>query len=92
MSALVPATEIEGIVGVERHPVEHWGRAVSGEQTVYILHPVRCRDSGIDLRDCEYSVALDNGIDMRDWTEREDQPVRLAVDDEGWLIPAGGAR
>lgn len=86
MSDLVPASEIERIVGVDRHPTEHWGRAVSDEQTVYILHSAACLASGIDLRQCDYSVALDNGIELTDWAGREDQPVRLGFDD-GWLVP-----
>jgi hypothetical protein len=87
MSDLVPADRIEAIVGVSRHPWEHWGRAVSAEQTVYILHSVACRDSGIDLRDCAYSIALDNGInDLSNWIGREDTPVQLSID-RSWLIP-----
>jgi hypothetical protein len=54
MSALVPATDIERIVGVDRHATDHWGRAVSAEQTVYILHAAECLASGIDLRDCNF--------------------------------------
>ncbi|MCZ2837159.1 hypothetical protein [Modestobacter sp. VKM Ac-2985] len=91
MSDLVPALEIEEIVGVDRHPTEHWGRAVSAEQTVYILHSEACLASGVDLRDCEFSVALDSGIDMRDWSKREDQPVQLGIDADGWLVPEAGA-
>jgi hypothetical protein len=86
MSDLVPPNKIEAVVGVARHATEHWGRAVSAEQTVYILHSAECRASGIDLRDCEFSVALDEGIELSDWENREDQPVRLMVD-EGWLVP-----
>jgi hypothetical protein len=87
VSDLVPSDRIEAIVGVSRHPSEHWGRAVSAEQTVYILHSAACRDSGIDLRDCDYSIALDNGInDLSDWIGREDTPVQLSIC-YGWLIP-----
>ena len=64
MSNLVPPSEIEGIVGAHRHAVSHFGRAVSSEQTVYILHSRECVDSGVDLRDCPFSVALDKGIDL----------------------------
>jgi hypothetical protein len=91
MTDLVSPEEIEGIVGTARHPTEHWGRAVSTEQTVYILHSQECRDSGRDLRACPFSLALDDGIDVAQWAGREDQPVRLAiVGDEAWLVPTDG--
>jgi len=84
MSNLVPADRIEAIVGAVRHPTDHIGRAVSAEETVYILHSQECRDSGVDLRECPYSLALDFGVDLSGWVE--DVPVRLAfVDDR--LVP-----
>lgn len=86
MTDLVPAEEIEQIVGARRHPHQHLGRAVSAEQTVYILHSEKCRDSGIDLRECPYSRFLDNGIDP-DWGKgHEDKAVVLAPYHER-LIP-----
>ncbi len=86
MTDLVPTDQIERIVGARRHPHQHLGRAVSAEQTVYILHSERCRDSGIDLRDCAYSKALDNGIDPDWWKGHEDQAVALGPY-HGRLIP-----
>lgn len=80
MSDLVPASEIEEIVGAARHPVHHLARAVSAEQVVYVLHSERCKASGIDLRDCSYSQALDNGIDREAWTDLEDCAVIVTVD------------
>jgi hypothetical protein len=88
MSDLVPAAQIEGIVGVARHPIEHWGRAVSADRRVFILHSMQCRDSGRDLRYCPYSLALDEGIDAEDWAGWEDRPVRLAIADY-LLVPNG---
>lgn len=79
MSALVPASEIEQAVGATRHPHQHLGRAVSVEETVYVLHSQRCKDSGIDLRECEWSLALDRGIDLDDWSGHEDRAVVLAI-------------
>lgn len=76
---LVPADQIEEIVGARRHPHQHLGRAASDEQTVYVLHSQRCKDSGIDLRDCAWSEALSLGIDPDDWRGYEDRPVVLAV-------------
>lgn len=79
MSDLVPAEEIEQTVGARRHAHQHVGRAISSEQTVYVLHSAKCRDSGIDLRDCEWSLALDRGIDLADWADHQDRPVVLAL-------------
>lgn len=79
MSDLVPAADIERIVGIARHRRAHMGRAVSAEQTVYILHSQACLDSGIDLRECRFSTALDRGIRPTDWEDRQDMPVALGV-------------
>ena len=86
MSNLVPASEIEQIVGAVRHPAQHLGRAVTSEETVYVLHSQRCKDSGIDLRECEWSWALDKGIDPDDWRGYEDRPVVLTFR-KGRLFP-----
>jgi len=90
MSKQVPADQIEQIVGVQRHQTEHFARAVSAEQTVYILHSRECRDSTPDLRDCPFSIALDRGIDHRipwsRWWPVPDRPVLVEVF-RGWLVP-----
>lgn len=87
MSTIVPADQIEQIVGARRHALAHLGRAVSAEQTVYILHSQQCKDSGIDLRACIYSKTLDAGISgLPEWRGREDRVVTLQVE-HGWLIP-----
>ncbi|UXA19529.1 hypothetical protein [Mycobacterium sp. SMC-4] len=90
MSDLVPAEDIERIVGVPRHRTVHYGRAVSSEQTVYILHSRECKESGIDLRDCRFSIAMDRGIEMSSWDGHEDTSVILGVWNER-LIPLKGA-
>lgn len=85
MTDIVPHDEIEAIVGVNRHPWQHWAKAVSAEQKVYILHSQGCLDDITssdptqqrDLRDCPYSLALDLGIDLDDWAE--DVPLRVTV-------------
>lgn len=89
MSQLVDPTEIEAIVGAPRHPTLHLGKAVTSEQTLYVLHSQECLDSGIDLRECEYSIALDLGIDrvpglskdrpVPGWDKRSDVPVVLGI-------------
>lgn len=84
MSDLVPSDQIEKIVGVQRHQTRHYARAVSAEQMIYILHSRDCLDSGLDLRDCEFSLALDNGIGAL--TGCQDRPVFVAVEDDE-LVP-----
>lgn len=59
MTDLVPADQIERIVGIERHPTQHYARLSRTDQSIYILHSAACRDSGIDLRYCPLSQALD---------------------------------
>lgn len=85
MSDRVPSDQIELIVGIVRHPTDHYGRAVSAAQVFYILHSEECRASTPDLRDCPYSLALDEGIDADEWPA--DRPVRLRIE-ESWLAPA----
>lgn len=82
MTRLEPSETIEATVGAKRHATSHLGRAVSAEQRVYILHSQECVDSGIDLRECEYSRALDCGIDMGVWWDAQDAPVVLAISAE----------
>lgn len=79
MTDLVSPDDIERIVGAERHDAMHIGRAVSSEETVYILHSQQCKDSGIDLRECRWSLALDKGIDLNQWDGYEDRPVALGI-------------
>lgn len=90
MSELVNPAEIEAIVGCPRHDEYHYARAVSSEQTVYVLHSRRCVESTPDLRDCPFSVALDRGIEHHTpwsgWRHCQDRPVRVEVV-MGWLVP-----
>lgn len=86
MTQLVNSSEIEKIVGVQRHPTEHYARADSSKKTVYILHSKKCVDSDIDLRDCPFSLILDRGINEKDWDGRLDQPV-IAGSSKGRLVP-----
>lgn len=87
MSDLVPAEDIERIVGVARHPTEHYARAVSAEQRVYILHSQNCKNSGRDLRTCGFSVALDSGIEVAAWKGHEDNAVRVTITRSQRLVP-----
>jgi hypothetical protein len=61
MSELVDPASIEAIVGWPRQPDVHMGRYNSDEGRLYILHSQECLGSGIDLRECEYSIAMDRG-------------------------------
>lgn len=72
----------ERIVGMRRNATEHLARAVSAEQRVYVLHSEQCKSTTPDLRDCPYSIALDEGIDLEAWHEFQDQPVRVTIDPE----------
>jgi len=67
MSEIVNPAEIETIVGVERQPFAHFGRASSDERMFYILHSQACLEIHEDLRNCYFSRALDNGIDEERW-------------------------
>lgn len=87
MSELVDPAEIERIVGIDRHATRHYARAIRAEQTVYILHSHRCKNSGHDLRECGFSIALDKGIDLATWEGHEDKAVRVVVNRSGRLIP-----
>lgn len=87
MTSLVPTDKIEDIVGVRRHATRHYARAVSSEQTVYILHSRQCVTHTPDLRRCLFSQALDLGVNERDWFEREDQPVQVRIANGGHLVP-----
>lgn len=86
MTDLVATDDIERIVDARRDPLDHLGRAVSAERKVYILHSRQCSDlheaGSRDLRDCPFSVALDeHGINPRDWPH--DEPVVLELVRQG---------
>ena len=89
MTDPVPAVSIEQIVGRRRHPTDHIARRIG--QAVYILHSVECRESGHDLRACDYSRALDMGCGVVSWEPYGESPVVVAVSRGGVLIPEGPA-
>lgn len=91
MTDLVSAAAIEKIVGIKRHPTEHYGRALPIEGMIYILHSQECLDTVPDLRQCEFSIALDRGL-MHSycrsaWHHLEGQTVHLKVSLVGCLLP-----
>jgi hypothetical protein len=70
MTDLVNKSVIENIVGAERNGTRHLARAVSENQTVYILHSYDCLGKyAQDLRLCPFSLALDKGIDLTAYVE-----------------------
>lgn len=79
MTDLVPTYKIEQIVDVPRHARLHYGRAVSAEDTFYILHSQLCLDKSTDLRLCAYSRALDNGLPEPLWESHLDEPMPLSI-------------
>lgn len=87
MTAHVSPDEIERIVGAQRHATRHFARAVTDEGVVYILHSALCKSSTPDLRECPFSLALDNGIDGNDWDGHEDKAVRVSINRDCRLIP-----
>ena len=92
MSELVNPAEIEQIVGAKRHPTRHIGRAIESEQTVYILHSRECVDSGINLRRCDFSLALDAGIHRANWETAISLGVPVWLEVIGnLLVPTGRA-
>ena len=78
---------IQEIVGVERDPEQHIGRAISEHDMVYILHSRKCMETQHDMRDCEFSLELDEGIDLEIWKDFQDQPVYLEIDPDNGLVP-----
>ncbi len=91
MADLVPPEDIEQIVGAPRDATVHYGRAVSVERRVYVLHSRECVDSTPDLRDCLFSIALDRGIESpaawRSWRRLLDRPMVLHIRYDGLLVP-----
>ena len=87
MTDLVDPDQIEDIVGARRHPTRHIGRAISAEQTVYILHSAVCKAGRDDLRRCTYSRALDLGIHETAWRGWQDRPVVLGFSHSMRLVP-----
>lgn len=88
MTNLVPHEDVPRIVGRPRHPTLHFGLADPESELLYILHSVECFESGRDLRECPFSLALDQGAPMDVWESYENQPVELAITECcGNLVP-----
>lgn len=83
MTDLVHPDHIEELVGARRHPTLHQGNV---GLTTYILHSEECRSTTADLRYCEYSIALDRGIDLVAFAGYRQRPVILTIN-AGHLAP-----
>ena len=82
MTDIVPSEDIESIVGTYRRRYSHIGYADYHTGTFYILHSEICKETCPDLRDCDYSIALDNnGVEVT----ALDQPKYIMLS-EGALI------
>lgn len=79
MTEPVDPNDIERIVGAPRSTYEHMGAIRGG--TVYIMHSKRCVRQTPDLRECDFSRALDLGLRPQDWDGQEEQPVVLRFGD-----------
>lgn len=87
MTEIVPADEIEKIVGVKRSFV-HIAKAYSSNQLIYILHSHLCRETIKDLRNCVFSKSLFyKGINQDIWADYQDISVPVTLDEEGELVP-----
>lgn len=89
MADLVNPGQIEKIVGARRHSTKHLGRYVTMPDgyTIYILHSAECKATGRDLRECPFSLALDEGTFVP-FDGHENRPIVLAIDSHGCLGPA----
>lgn len=79
----VNSDEIEGIVGTYRRIYAHIGYADSETQTFYIMHSKICLETCPDLRECDYSLALDNG---RINVTAEDEPKYIMLEEGGIVM------
>jgi hypothetical protein len=86
VSILIPPQDIERLVGAVRHETLHLARAATAEQTVYVLHSHECKGLYVDLRDCPFSMALNNGIDQDVWDDSMDRVVAVSVEADR-LVP-----
>lgn len=83
MTEKVDPQRIEQLVGARRHPAQHRGRWDTSAGQIYILHSGYCLMAFKDLRQCPYSIALDELV--RDWSEGSrwddypDRPVALYI-------------
>lgn len=87
MTSLLDPSEAMRKVGAYRKWHEHLARADSHTRVVYLLHSHTCLKTKTPLTECEYSLALDLGIDETMWATSQDTAVKVKIDKHGRLIP-----
>jgi len=86
MSNLVNSKEIEEIIGAPRNRKAHFGKLITAEDKIYIMHSYECVFKNEDLRQCEFSKAMDHSTPEKLWNKFEDKTVLLGVM-SGSLVP-----
>jgi hypothetical protein len=87
VTTLVDPSEIERIVGRKRSNLLHYARLISEDGMFYIMHSLQCVEFEKDLRECPYSLALDEGVDPEVWRGWIDKPAVLIDIQDGRLVP-----
>ena len=59
MTALEDPDTIEAKVGAKRSKSKHLARFVSEDERIYLMHSAQCVEITSDLRECAFSLALD---------------------------------
>lgn len=80
MTDLVDPADIERIVGHGRARSEHYARYVQDEGRLYILHSQQCIEKTPDLRNCPFSIALDEGEVVHPFPSLVPVAIRFAPD------------
>lgn len=89
MAELMGVTELRSVFkDIERPEGDHLGYARSEVEAVYVMHSRACLRTPHQgsLLDCEYSLALDEGIDTERWKDHQDTVVKIEIED-GRLVP-----
>lgn len=86
MSKKVDPSAIEKIVGAPRNRKAHFGKLMSDEDRMYIMHSHECVRDNEDLRQCKFSLAMDRNMPEAIWNKYADKTVLLGVM-EGALVP-----
>ncbi len=85
MTENVDPAIIEAAVGAKRHPRQHVGRYDDKGKTFFILHSEECLGATSDLRNCDFSLALDRTNQSMGSIAPANVPYHLAVE-RGFLV------
>lgn len=86
---LADVETIEEKVVSKRHLHYHLGRVRTDEKVFYILHSQACKDTGIDLRQCVFSLAFDK-TSPYSWNGPLNATVRLGIEEESGALYSQG--